>query len=318
MDTSLFFGGSVIAAVVAGALALFAPCCISVMLPAYFATSFHNHGLRVAMTFVYAAGVATIILPLALGAAALRQVINEGHTPIYVAGGLFMVGLAIYIALGGQLHLPSPGRAANSRSGPAGVYSLGLFSGIATSCCAPVLAGVIALAGVASSFALALGLGLAYVFGMVAPLFVVALLWERFDWRSSALFRPRSVTWHLFGISRTASLAAVASAVLLAAMGAATIAVGLNGNAMELSGWQASFAVQLQSLGQTATRLLAVLPGWLVGLAVAVILGLLARRALSELGWKLQWRASGEAPPEVGSEPEQTEQEERILEHQHA
>ncbi len=36
------YGGSVLAAVVAGAVALFAPCCISVMLPAYFVSSFHN------------------------------------------------------------------------------------------------------------------------------------------------------------------------------------------------------------------------------------------------------------------------------------
>ncbi len=49
-----------------------------------------------------------------------------------------------------------------------------------------MLAGVIALSALTSSFALALGLGSAYVFGIVAPLFVISLLWERFDWRSSA------------------------------------------------------------------------------------------------------------------------------------
>ena len=261
MDTSLFFGGSVVAAVVAGILALFAPCCISVMLPAYFATSFQNHGLRVAMTFLYAAGVATVILPLAMGAAVLRQLISSGHTPIYVAGGVFMTALAVYTFFGGQLHLPAPGRSATGRAGPAGVYSLGLFSGIATSCCAPVLAGVIALAGVASSFTLALGLGLAYVFGMVAPLFVVALLWERFEWRSSSLSRPRSVTWHIGRLRRSMSLAGLVSAVLLGVMGLATIVVGLQGETMALSGWQASFAVQLQSLGQTATNALTVIPG---------------------------------------------------------
>jgi cytochrome c biogenesis protein CcdA len=42
----------VIAAVVAGAIALFAPCCISAMLPAYFASSFQNRRRLVAMSFV--------------------------------------------------------------------------------------------------------------------------------------------------------------------------------------------------------------------------------------------------------------------------
>ena len=62
---------------------------------------------------------------------------------------------------------------------------------------------VIALSGLTSSFAMSLGLGAAYVFGMVAPLFVISLLWERFDWRSSRLFRPRTVTWRLGPVRRT-------------------------------------------------------------------------------------------------------------------
>jgi len=314
LDNGLFFGGSVAAAVVAGVLALFAPCCISVMLPAYFAGSFQNRGLLIAMTFLFAAGVATIILPLAMGAAALRQLITVGHTPIYIAAGLLMIALAVYTFLGGQLHLPSPGRSPTGRVGPASVYSLGLFSGMATSCCAPVLAGVIALAGVASSFALALGLGLAYVFGMVAPLFIVALLWERFDWRSSGLFRPRSITWKLIGVTRTMSLASLASVVLLAIMGVATVVVGLKGESMDLSGWQANFAVQLQRLGQLGTQVLSVVPGWTVGVVLALLLAVLAWRAVNELGWTSQRNASVE-----GDEEEQdleSEDQERSLERQ--
>src|SRR5229473_1510363 len=112
MNSSIFFGGSVLAAVIAGMIALFAPCCISVMLR-------------------------------------------------------------------GQIHLPMPGRRADGKAGVLSVYTLGIFSGVASSCCAPVLAGVIALSSAVSSFWLALVLGSAYVFGMVAPLFVIALLWDR-------------------------------------------------------------------------------------------------------------------------------------------
>ncbi|MDP9480843.1 MAG: cytochrome c biogenesis protein CcdA, partial [Actinomycetota bacterium] len=203
MDSGIFFGGSVVAATVAGMIALFAPCCISVMLPAYFASSFQNRRVLVAMTFLFAAGIATVILPLAMGASALRRLFTEQHTLVYLVGGLLMLGLAAYTLLGGQLHLPMPGRRAGGKGGPLSVYSLGLFSGVASSCCAPVLAGVIALSSVASSFGLALGLGASYVFGMVAPLFVVSLLWERYDWRSSRLFRPRSFSYRLGPVRRT-------------------------------------------------------------------------------------------------------------------
>ena len=115
MATSIFFGGSVLAAAVAGMIALFAPCCISVMLPAYFASSFQNRRLLVAMTFLFAGGIATIILPLALGASILRQLMTEQHALIYVVGGLLMLALALYVLLGGQIHLPMPGRRMGER-----------------------------------------------------------------------------------------------------------------------------------------------------------------------------------------------------------
>src|SRR5216683_953350 len=171
MTTSIFFGGSFIAAVVAGMIALFAPCCISVMLPAYFASSFQNRRVLVAMTFLFAAGVATVILPLVMGVAVLRQLFITQHTLIFLGGGSVMLAMAAFVLLGGKLQLPMPTRRAAGKAGPLSIYSLGIFSGVASSCCAPVLAGVIALSSVAPSYVIALGLGIAYVFGMVAPLF---------------------------------------------------------------------------------------------------------------------------------------------------
>jgi len=285
VDSSIFFGGSVIAAVVAGMIALFAPCCISVMLPAYFASSFQNRRILVAMTFLFAAGVATIILPLALGANVLRQLFTSQHTPIYVTAGLLMLGLGLYLLLGGQIHLPMPGRRTSGKTGPISVYSLGVFSGLASSCCAPVLAGVIALSGVASSFGLAVGLGAAYVFGMVAPLFVIALLWERFDWRASRLFRPRSVTLKLGPIVRTLTLTGIASGVLLAIMGVATVWVGFTGSNMGAqTGWQGDLSVRLQHYGHLVTQALAWVPGWLAAAVLVAVVALLGWRALRQLG----------------------------------
>lgn len=160
MDSSVLLGGSAIAAVVAGTIALLAPCCFSVMLPAYFASSVQNRRALVGMTFLFAVGVATVILPLALGAVALRRLLVEGHTYVYVGGGIVVLALAAYTLAGGELRLPMPGRAPGRRAGPWGVYTLGTFSGVASACCAPVLAGVVALAGVGGS--LAVGAGLAW------------------------------------------------------------------------------------------------------------------------------------------------------------
>src|SRR5260370_5137632 len=116
MGCTIFFGGSVRAAIIAGAIALFAPCCISAILPAYFASSFQNRRLLVAMTFLFAAGIATVILPIAMGASVLRQLLTTQHTAIYVTGDALMLALAIYVLLGGHDHLPLAGRHAAGNS----------------------------------------------------------------------------------------------------------------------------------------------------------------------------------------------------------
>jgi cytochrome c-type biogenesis protein len=282
MGGSIFFGGSVVAAFVAGMIALAAPCCVSVMLPAYLASAFQNRRMLVAMTFVFTTGVATVVLPIAMGAAVLRRLITAQHTAIYVVAGAVMLALAAYTLAGGKLRIPTPGRRGGG-TGPLSVYSLGVFSGIATSCCAPVLAGVIALAGVASSFGLALGLGAAYVFGMVAPLFVMGILWDRFDWRSSRLFKPRSVSLRLGRRRRTISATSLASGVLLLLMGGAMVWIGLARNSMPSgTSWQARISATLQHWGHRLTTTLAWVPGWAAAVVLIVAALLLARLAVRQ------------------------------------
>jgi cytochrome c biogenesis protein CcdA len=272
MGSSVFFGGSVVAAVIAGSVSLFAPCCISIMLPAYLSTAFQNRRVLVAMTFLFAAGVATVILPIAVGAVFLARLFVTEHTVIYTTAGVLLVALAGYLVLGGRLHLPMPGRRASGPAGPLAVYSLGAFSGVTSSCCAPVIAGVLALSGAAGSFGEAVGLGSAYVFGMVAPLVVISLLWERFDWRSSRLFRPRQIS------------ATLASAVLLAVMGVATFVIGVSRDSMPSArGWQEDLSATVQHWGSKLTHALTFLPGWVAALLLLAVVVLLARRGLRQL-----------------------------------
>ncbi|MFC0808868.1 cytochrome c biogenesis CcdA family protein [Ensifer sp. P24N7] len=268
----------------AGMIALFAPCCISVMLPAYFANSFRNRGVLVGMTLLFAAGIATIVMPLAMGASALRQLFVTQHSLVYTSAGLVMGAMGLYALAGGEMHLPMPGRRAGGRKGALSVYSLGVFSGVASSCCAPVLAGVIALSSVAQSFTVALGLGVAYVFGMVAPLFMISVLWDRIDWRSSWLFRQRRFTWRIGSFARTISGSALASGLLLAGMGAATVWVGLAYDAMPAtSDWQIRVTFWLQQSGRAVTGWLSWLPNWAGAVLLLSSAALLLRQALAQL-----------------------------------
>jgi cytochrome c-type biogenesis protein len=275
-------GSSVLAAFIGGGVALFAPCCISVMLPAYFASSFRRRRALLSMTFVFALGVAAVILPIAFGATALTRLIVDHHTPVFLTGAVLMMLLGAAMLVGRGPTLPMPGMRARTDRGPTAVFALGAFSGVASACCAPVLAGVIALSSAAASFGAALAVGVAYVFGMVVPLFVIALLWDRYDWGNSALLRGRTVPLRLLGRRRQVQSTALVSGSVLIAMGTLVGVLAFAGTAMPESGWQVTLSARLQHYGAVVREWFDGLPGWSVLAGLLVALGWLVWRAVDQ------------------------------------
>src|SRR3989344_5095092 len=125
--------------------ALFAPCCIGVLLPSYLASVFKTKSKIFLMTFVYFLGILTIFLPLGLGAASLSRVFADYHNLFFTAGGLFMIALGLFMLAGKSVMLPIHVHPHLKKYDFGSIYTLGVFSGVATTCCAPVLAGVLAL-----------------------------------------------------------------------------------------------------------------------------------------------------------------------------
>jgi cytochrome c biogenesis protein CcdA len=179
---SLLTTGSVLTAFLAGGVALFAPCCIVFLAPSYLAVAIKNRRWRLLpLTFLFAAGLGLVLIPITLGVSLVASAVANYHAPLYYAGGALMLALAGFSLSGRMLSLPASLRPPDtSRGDGLSFFGLGVFSGIASSCCAPVLAGVMALSALSGSAAGGLALGLAYTFGMVFPLFVMALLWDRF------------------------------------------------------------------------------------------------------------------------------------------
>ena len=280
--SGLITGTTLLASFLGGMVALFAPCCISVMLPAYFATTFGRRLRLVLMTFVFAAGLATIVLPVALGAAGLGALVQRHHTLFFGAGGLMMLALGVFTLAGGKLALPMPGMRPGSGHGPFAVYSLGLFSGVASACCAPVLAGVIALSGLSGSYPVALSIGVAYVFGMVFPLFILALVWDRFNWGESRLIRGRRLRLTAFGHSYSLQTTSLVAALLLLGMGVFTLVIAAQGNSMSSGGRQGELSANLQHYEHIALVWAGRLPGIVTGLVVIGALAALAWVAVNQ------------------------------------
>lgn len=178
METAGIYQISLIAAYIAGMVALFAPCCISYLFPAYLGNVFRERKDVLFMTFIYSLGIFTVMMPIVLGAKALQSVFFNLHDQTYLFGGIFMLIVAVMSFIG--LKLPMPHLALKQDGKPkndvVSTFTLGIFSGITSACCAPVLVGVIALSSLSPTILQSLGVGAFYVLGMVTPLYLASLL----------------------------------------------------------------------------------------------------------------------------------------------
>jgi cytochrome c biogenesis protein CcdA len=227
--TELFVGVSILGGFLGGMVALLAPCCVTVLLPAYFAATFSSKVMLVRMTLIFAAGIATIILPIALGLATLGSLVSNFHSLVFAIGGAFMIVLGVMTLRGRGLELPF-GQAPVFRKRPGlSLYLLGIFSGAASSCCAPVLIGVLTLTALTSSFPGAVVVSLAYVFGMVFPLFLLALAGDRFGWSRSRLVRGTMVHVRFAGRERQVHSTNLIGGVLFLAMGVFVLILAATG-----------------------------------------------------------------------------------------
>ncbi|KKU03399.1 MAG: Cytochrome c biogenesis protein transmembrane region [Candidatus Amesbacteria bacterium GW2011_GWB1_47_26] len=172
-------GASVVTSFVAGGAALFAPCCIGVLLPTYLGSVFRQRTMVFFMTFVYFLGLLTVFLPIGLGFSLVSVVLSQYHNLLFSIGAVFMILLGIFLLAGKHFSLPSPVHPQVSKYTIASIFVLGIFSAIATTCCAPVLAGVLAVSTLAGSLTLGGLYTLSYVLGMVFPLFLVAAFLDK-------------------------------------------------------------------------------------------------------------------------------------------
>jgi len=195
-STTIIQSISLITAFFGGMVALFAPCCITYLLPSYLANIFRSREKVLWMTIIFGLGIATILVPTALGIRAIGAIFQQYHTQTYVVGGAFMILLGLMELTGRKITLPMFHLTIDltKRNDPWSVYLLGVFSGLTSSCCTPVLAGILTLSFLSPTFLWAGLAGLSYVFGMVVPLVVLALILEKVNWIKLSHLRGKTDT----------------------------------------------------------------------------------------------------------------------------
>lgn len=275
---SLLVSTSIVAAFVAGVAALFAPCCITVLLPSYLGSIFRERRQVFLMTFIFFLGILLVFLPIGLGFAAFSQFLSRYHNLIFAIGGSFLLLLGVMLLLGWRWSIKSPVHPSLKDHHPWSVFTLGIFSGIATTCCAPVLAGVMALAALPGSIWLGGAYTLSYVLGMVTPLFLLALLLDRAG-ATEKLMRFRRPLHYRLG-SRVVSLTIpeVVSGIIFVGMGVLTISLARGNRLAVHSSFQTSVNIWMTKLTKSIQGFTALLPeSWWAALIVLFFLGLTIR-----------------------------------------
>lgn len=220
-------GASVVASFLGGMLALFAPCCVSFLFPSYFATAFKQKSKIFFMTFVYFIGLAAVLVPIGLGVSALSRIFASYHEEVFLIGGIFLIFLSILTIFGKTIPLPFKITPNFQKSDILSIFILGLISGAASSCCTPVLVGVLTITALSGTFLHAFLLSLTYVLGMVFPLFILSYFWDKYDFSKAKWLQGKVFQWRLFGKTHYIHTSHLISAGILGVMGILIVVLAL-------------------------------------------------------------------------------------------
>lgn len=226
MDT--LFQLSLLASFIAGMVALFAPCCITFLLPAYFANVFKEKQRVVLMTFIYSLGIFTVMLPVVLGAKVISQLLFGLHDQTYILGGLFLILVGFGSLLGFKLPMPHF-KNVKQADDPISTYILGLISGITSACCAPVLIGVVTLSTLSPTLVQSLLVGFFYVLGMVTPLYLASLFIDRRNVLDRPIFRKPIREVNIFGRTQVILMSNFISFLMFTGIGIMIVFLSLSG-----------------------------------------------------------------------------------------
>ncbi|MEV8318096.1 cytochrome c biogenesis CcdA family protein [Streptomyces sp. NPDC059900] len=209
------------AAFLGGLLALVSPCS-ALLLPAFFAYSIDSTSRLLARTGIFYAGLATTLVPLgAAGSVAGRFFFGHRDQLVLVAGWLIIaLGVLQVVGMGFASRKMAELSGRIRPTTAVSVYALGAVYGLAGFCAGPILGSVLTVAAVSGSPVYG-GLLLAvYALGMAVPLFVLALLWERFDLGRRRWLRGRAFRIGRFELHTTSLL----SGLFFVALGALFLA----------------------------------------------------------------------------------------------
>jgi cytochrome c biogenesis protein CcdA len=166
-----------------GVLALLSPCS-ALLLPSFLAYAVASRTGLVARTALFGLGLAAMLVPLGAGAGALAGLVTLHRELLIAIVGWLVVALGVVQILGGGWSLRPAARVQQrmaARGTAASTVGLGAAYGLAGFCSGPILGAVLTVAAAGGAAVRGAALLAVYAVGMTVPLFLLALLWQRFD-----------------------------------------------------------------------------------------------------------------------------------------
>ncbi len=262
-----------LAAFLGGVLALVSPCS-ALLLPAFFAYSLATPGRLLARTGVFYLGLATTLVPLGVASTAASRLFNGHRELLITIGGWVVIALGVAQILG--LGFASKrAQAAAGRITPrsaASTFLLGCVYGLAGFCAGPILGAVLTVTAVHGNPAYGASMLAVYALGMALPLFVLALLWDRFRLGTRGWLRGRELRLGRLRLHTTSLL----SGLFFVAIGVLFLGWGGTTGLPALVDAEQEFRLE-----ELASRVGGAVPDYaLLAVAALVVAGVLARIAL--------------------------------------
>jgi cytochrome c biogenesis protein CcdA len=186
---------SFLASFLGGLLSLLSPCS-ALLLPAFFAYAFQSRGVLVGRTAVFYLGLCATLVPLGMGISAVGSLVYGHRSTLITVSGLVIVALGLIQASGGGFAFGPIERLRGGIRGSSllSTFALGAVYGFAGFCSGPILGAILTVAATSGSAIRGAGLLAVYAAGMAAPLFVMALLWDRLDLGRRRWLRGRGIS----------------------------------------------------------------------------------------------------------------------------
>ncbi len=187
---------SLLSSFVGGLLSLLSPCS-ALLLPAFFAYALQSRRELVGRTAVFYLGLSATLIPLGMGISAVSALVYGQRSALITVCGLLIIAFGLLQLLGRGFTLGPlerlRGRIKGNPGSAATTFALGTVYGFAGFCSGPILGAVLTVAASSGSVLGGAGLLATYAAGMAAPLFLMALLWDRFDLGRRRWLRGREV-----------------------------------------------------------------------------------------------------------------------------